>query len=83
MTHVAAVLPDRSDQHLAQRHLPFAGRVVAMTASSSMCKAAHNRLTTPPSPIIIYWGVPVTEIVPETHLCPEYQPRIAGTGYRG
>jgi hypothetical protein len=30
-----------------------------------------------------YWSVPVTEDVPETYLCPEYQPRTAGTGYRG
>lgn len=30
-----------------------------------------------------YWSVPVTEEVPETYLCPEYQRRIAGTGYRG
>ena len=30
-----------------------------------------------------YWNVPVTEEVPETYLCPEYQRRVAGTGYRG
>ncbi len=30
-----------------------------------------------------YWSVPVTEEVPETYLCPEYQRRIPGTGYRG
>jgi hypothetical protein len=30
-----------------------------------------------------YWKVPVTEDVPETYLCPEYQRRIPGTGYRG
>jgi len=30
-----------------------------------------------------YWSVPVTEEVPETYLCPQFQPRIAGTGYRG
>lgn len=30
-----------------------------------------------------YWPVPVTEEVPETHLCPEYERRIPGTGYRG
>lgn len=30
-----------------------------------------------------YWSVPVTEEVPETYLCPAYQVRIAGTGYRG
>lgn len=30
-----------------------------------------------------YWGVPVTEEVPETYLCPEYERRIPGTGYRG
>jgi hypothetical protein len=30
-----------------------------------------------------YFDVPVTEAVPETYLCPEYLPRIAGTGYRG
>jgi hypothetical protein len=30
-----------------------------------------------------YWGVPVTEEVPETYLCSEYQRRIPGTGYRG
>jgi Family of unknown function (DUF6304) len=30
-----------------------------------------------------YWSVPVTEEVPETYRCPDYQRRIAGTGYRG
>jgi hypothetical protein len=30
-----------------------------------------------------YWSVPVTEDVPETYLCPEYQRRVPGTGYRG
>lgn len=30
-----------------------------------------------------YWPVPVTEEVPETYLCDEYQLRIPGTGYRG
>jgi hypothetical protein len=30
-----------------------------------------------------YWPVPVTEEVPETYLCDQYQPRIPGTGYRG
>lgn len=30
-----------------------------------------------------YWPVPVTEEVPETYLCPDYQRRIPGTGYRG
>lgn len=30
-----------------------------------------------------YWSVPVTEEVPETYLCPEYQRRVPGTGYRG
>jgi hypothetical protein len=30
-----------------------------------------------------YWRVPVTEEVPETYLCQEYQRRIPGTGYRG
>jgi Family of unknown function (DUF6304) len=30
-----------------------------------------------------YWSVPVTEDVPETYLCEEYQLRIPGTGYRG
>ena len=30
-----------------------------------------------------YWGVPVTEDVPETYLCGEYQRRVPGTGYRG
>jgi hypothetical protein len=30
-----------------------------------------------------YWSVPVTEEVPETYLCDEYQRRIPGTGYRG
>jgi hypothetical protein len=30
-----------------------------------------------------YWSVPVTEEVPETYLCEEYQRRIPGTGYRG
>jgi hypothetical protein len=30
-----------------------------------------------------YWSVPVTEEVMETYLCPEYQRRIPGTGYRG
>jgi hypothetical protein len=30
-----------------------------------------------------YWSVPVTEEVPETYLCPDYQRRIPGTGYRG
>jgi uncharacterized protein DUF6304 len=30
-----------------------------------------------------YWTVPVTEEVPETYLCQEYQRRIPGTGYRG
>ncbi len=30
-----------------------------------------------------YWSVPVTEEVPETYLCGEYQRRIPGTGYRG
>jgi Family of unknown function (DUF6304) len=30
-----------------------------------------------------YWRVPVTEDVMETYLCPEYERRIPGTGYRG
>jgi hypothetical protein len=30
-----------------------------------------------------YWSVPVTEDVPETYLCPQYQRRVPGTGYRG
>ncbi len=30
-----------------------------------------------------YWSVPVTEEVPETHLCSDYQRRVPGTGYRG
>jgi hypothetical protein len=30
-----------------------------------------------------YWSVPVTENVMESYLCPEYQRRIPGTGYRG
>jgi hypothetical protein len=30
-----------------------------------------------------YWSVPVTEDVPETYLCDEYQRRVPGTGYRG
>jgi hypothetical protein len=30
-----------------------------------------------------YWQVPVTEEVPETHLCDEYERRRPGTGYRG
>jgi hypothetical protein len=30
-----------------------------------------------------YWGVPVTEDVPETYLCDEYERRVSGTGYRG
>jgi hypothetical protein len=30
-----------------------------------------------------YWPVPVTEEVPETYLCDEYEPRVPGTGYRG
>jgi Family of unknown function (DUF6304) len=30
-----------------------------------------------------YWSVPVTEDVIETYLCPEYQRRTPGTGYRG
>jgi hypothetical protein len=30
-----------------------------------------------------YWSVPVTEDVMETYLCPEYQRRVPGTGYRG
>jgi hypothetical protein len=30
-----------------------------------------------------YWSVPVTEDVMETYLCPEYERRIPGTGYRG
>ncbi len=30
-----------------------------------------------------YWKVPVTEDVPETHLCGDYERRIEGTGYRG
>lgn len=30
-----------------------------------------------------YWGVPVTEDVPEFYLCPDYQRRVPGTGYRG
>jgi hypothetical protein len=30
-----------------------------------------------------YWSVPVTEEVPETYLCNEYQRRVPGTGYRG
>ena len=30
-----------------------------------------------------YWPVPVTEYVPETYLCDEYQVRVKGTGYRG
>lgn len=30
-----------------------------------------------------YWPVPVTEDVPETYLCDEYERRVPGTGYRG
>lgn len=30
-----------------------------------------------------YWPVPVTEEVPETYLCGEYERRVPGTGYRG
>jgi Family of unknown function (DUF6304) len=30
-----------------------------------------------------YWSVAVTEEVPETYLCEEYQRRVPGTGYRG
>ncbi len=30
-----------------------------------------------------YFSVPVTEIVQETYLCPEFQKRVKGTGYRG
>jgi hypothetical protein len=30
-----------------------------------------------------YFKVPVTEEVLETYICPEYQARVAGTGYRG
>jgi hypothetical protein len=30
-----------------------------------------------------YWSVPVTEDVMETYLCPEYERRVPGTGYRG
>ena len=30
-----------------------------------------------------YFRVPVTEEVPETYLCPEYERRVPGTGYRG
>ena len=30
-----------------------------------------------------YWSVPVTEVVMETYVCPEYERRIPGTGYRG
>ncbi|HEV8650852.1 MAG TPA: hypothetical protein VG276_16000 [Actinomycetes bacterium] len=30
-----------------------------------------------------YWSVPVIEEVMETYLCPEYQRRTPGTGYRG
>lgn len=30
-----------------------------------------------------YWHVPVTEEVPETYICPEYERRVPGTGYRG
>jgi hypothetical protein len=30
-----------------------------------------------------YWSVPVTEEVPETYLCAEYERRVPGTGYRG
>jgi hypothetical protein len=30
-----------------------------------------------------YWSVPVTEEVMETYLCPQYQRRVPGTGYRG
>jgi hypothetical protein len=30
-----------------------------------------------------YWGVPVTEEVPEFYRCDSYEPRIPGTGYRG
>ena len=30
-----------------------------------------------------YWGVPVTEEVPEFYRCDAYEPRVPGTGYRG
>jgi hypothetical protein len=30
-----------------------------------------------------YWSVPVTEKVMETHLRPEYERHVPGTGYRG
>lgn len=30
-----------------------------------------------------YWGIPVTEVVPEFHVCPTWEPRKPGTGYRG
>ena len=30
-----------------------------------------------------YWGVPVTEEVPEFYRCEQYEKRRPGTGYRG
>ncbi len=30
-----------------------------------------------------YWGMPVTEQVPETYRCEQWERRIPGTGYRG
>ena len=39
--------------------------------------------TWPCDPKADYWGVPVTEEVPEFYRCDSYEPRIPGTGYRG
>ncbi len=30
-----------------------------------------------------YWAIPVTEEVPEFYVCPTWEPRQPGTGYRG
>ena len=30
-----------------------------------------------------YWSVPVAEDVMESYLCPKYERRVPGTGYRG
>jgi len=42
-------------------------------------KAAYRRVTSKAALFRIGWGPSVQE----THVCPEYEPRLPGTGYRG
>jgi hypothetical protein len=53
------------------RHGSWASAVIVALRSSTWLSGRPD-----------YWSVPVTEEVPETYLCREYQRRIPGTRYR-